>query len=107
MRAGAQARGGGAGGIVGGGAGGMHPITDFHKEEQVPTRRVTTRRGFTIEGALKHRIQLEDGSWLVRSRSKPFQAYFESGFPHGHDQWVSSNGTAWAAIALSYATPER
>ncbi len=29
------------------------------------------------------RTQLEDGSWLVRSRSVPIQAYFESGFPHG------------------------
>src|SRR5215212_118295 len=36
-------------------AGALHPITDFHKEEQVPTIRITTRRGYTLEGALKHR----------------------------------------------------
>ena len=50
------------------------------------------------------RTQKEDGSWLVKTRAASFQPYFESGFPHGHDQWISQSGTAWAAIALSYAT---
>lgn len=44
--------------------------------------------------------QLEDGSWYVRSRSVPFQPFFESGFPHGHDQWISAAATNWAAMAL-------
>ena len=44
--------------------------------------------------------QLEDGSWYVRSRSIPFQPYFESGFPHGRDQWISAAATNWAAMAL-------
>jgi len=47
--------------------------------------------------------QLEDGSWYVRSRSIPFQPYFESGFPHGPDQWVSAAATNWAVIALAPA----
>jgi len=34
---------------------GATPITEFHKEERVTDAAVTTRRGFTIEGALKHR----------------------------------------------------
>src|SRR5215213_2592639 len=38
-------------------------ITDFHKEEQVPTIRIRTRRGLTLEGAHKHRVQLIDGNW--------------------------------------------
>jgi stage V sporulation protein R len=46
-----------------GGKGALHPITDFHREERVATLRITTRRGYTIEGALKHRVQLADGSW--------------------------------------------
>src|SRR5205085_5661193 len=29
------------------------------------------------------KTQVPDGSWHVKSRSFPFQAYFESGFPHG------------------------
>ena len=47
------------------------------------------------------RTQLEDGSWLVRSRTLPFQPYKESGFPHGKNQWISAAGTSWAALALS------
>ena len=47
--------------------------------------------------------QLEDGSWYVRSRSIPFQPYFESGFPHGPDQWISVAATNWAATALAPA----
>jgi ankyrin repeat protein len=46
------------------------------------------------------KTQLADGSWHVRSRSFPFQAYFESGFPHGPDQWISASATGFAAIAL-------
>ena len=45
--------------------------------------------------------QFEDGSWYVRSRSVPFQPYFESGFPHGEDQWISAAATNWAVMALS------
>jgi squalene cyclase len=47
------------------------------------------------------RTQLSDGSWLVRSRTFPFQPYKESGFPHGKDQWISASGSSWAAMALS------
>ncbi|HVF49365.1 MAG TPA: SpoVR family protein [Pyrinomonadaceae bacterium] len=39
------------------------PIVDFHKEESVPTIRIRTRRGLTIEGALKHRVLLSGGTW--------------------------------------------
>jgi hypothetical protein len=49
------------------------------------------------------RTQLADGTWFVRSRAFGFQPYFESGFPHGRDQFISASATAWAAIALAYA----
>jgi hypothetical protein len=49
--------------------------------------------------------QRDDGSWLIKSRSKPFQPYFESGFPHGPDQFISAAGTAWAVTALVLACP--
>ncbi len=55
-----------------------------------------------VEFLLK--TQKEDGSWLIRTRSKPFQTYFESGFPHGKDQWISSAGTSWATMALALAS---
>jgi ankyrin repeat protein len=51
--------------------------------------------------------QLEDGSWYVTSRSLPFQPYFESGFPHGPDQWISIAASNWASMALARAAPVR
>jgi ankyrin repeat protein len=50
------------------------------------------------------KTQHEDGSWHIRSRSLPFQPYFQSGFPYDHDQWISMAGTAWATAALAVAT---
>lgn len=50
--------------------------------------------------------QREDGSWFVASRSKPFQTYFESGFPYGKDQFISMAATSWAVTALSLACPK-
>jgi hypothetical protein len=44
--------------------------------------------------------QCADGSWYVRSRSPKFQPYFQSGFPHDHDQWISSVATSWAIQGL-------
>jgi hypothetical protein len=51
--------------------------------------------------------QSTDGSWHVTSRATKFQIYFESGFPHGHDQWISTMATGWAASALSLAMNEK
>ncbi len=47
--------------------------------------------------------QFEDGSWFVASRTWPFQPHFDSGFPHGRDQWISAPATAWAAMAMLLA----
>ena len=48
------------------------------------------------------RTQLEDGTWFVKSRAIGFQRYFETGFPHGEDQFISAAATSWASIALAY-----
>jgi ankyrin repeat protein len=48
--------------------------------------------------------QLEDGSWYVQSRAIPFQPYFDSDFPHGHDQFIAAAATNWAVMALAPAT---
>lgn len=45
--------------------------------------------------------QKKDGTWLVFTRSKPIQEYFESGFPHGEDQFISISASCWSVIALS------
>jgi hypothetical protein len=49
------------------------------------------------------RSQLADGSWYIKSRSKPFQPYYESGFPHGNDQFISATASGWATAALALA----
>jgi hypothetical protein len=46
------------------------------------------------------RTQFADGSWWVPSRTWPVLPHFDSGFPHGKDQWISAGGTAWAVLAL-------
>lgn len=54
--------------------------------------------------------QLPDGTWLVPTRLRePAQLsppYFETGFPHGHDQFSSCNGTTWATMALLLTLPQ-
>jgi hypothetical protein len=45
--------------------------------------------------------QCADGSWHGASRATTFQQYFESGFPYGHDQWISTMATGWAVNALA------
>ncbi len=49
------------------------------------------------------RTQKADGSWMIKSRSKPFQPYYESGFPHGKDQFISAAASSWATAALATA----
>jgi hypothetical protein len=47
--------------------------------------------------------QLADGTWYVPSRALAIQPYFESGFPHGRDQFISAAASNWAAMALAGA----
>jgi hypothetical protein len=49
--------------------------------------------------------QKPDGSWHVVSRSIPFQTYFESGYPHGKDQFISISAAGWATTALALSLP--
>ncbi len=51
--------------------------------------------------------QQEDGSWYVKTHAMAAQPYFDAGFPHGFDQWISAAGTSWATLALSLASPAR
>jgi ankyrin repeat protein len=48
--------------------------------------------------------QLADGTWFVKARVIALQPYFESGFPHGTDQWISATATNWATLALLQTT---
>lgn len=73
-----------------------HTLAALHEVGGIPAHNSAYQRG--VEFLL--RTQFEDGSWLVKSRTWPFQPHFDSGFPHGKDQWISAGGTAWAVIAL-------
>lgn len=72
------------------------------RELSVPAADAALQRG--VEFLVK--TQRDDGSWYVPSRAMKIQPYFESGFPYGHDQWISSAATAWAAMGLSRAGME-
>lgn len=50
--------------------------------------------------------QLKDGTWHVKTRATPVQEYFESGFPHGKDQFISFTATCWSAMAIAKTFPE-
>jgi ankyrin repeat protein len=66
----------------------------------IPASDAAYQRG--VQYLLK--TQQENGSWFAQSRALAFQPYFDAGFPHGYNQWISAAATNWAAIALSYAS---
>jgi ankyrin repeat protein len=87
-----------------------HLASDAYATGQVLyTLRELGRPGLESErqraSAFLVRTQRDDGTWYVRSRAMKIQPYFESGFPYGHDQWISQAATAWATIGLASATP--
>ena len=66
---------------------------------ELPTSDEVYRRGV----AFLLGTQEGDGSWFVRSRDypgRPRNPYFDSGFPHGTSQFISTAATSWAAMAL-------
>ena len=74
-------------------------LVALHQAGGVNTRDPVYQRGMRY----LLRTQQPGGTWHVVTRSKPFQAYFETGFPYGKDQFISSAATAWAATALGLA----
>jgi hypothetical protein len=77
-------------------------LVALHEVGGVATDSPAYRKGV----AYLVRTQREDGSWYVRSRSRPFQPYYESGFPHGKDQFISISASSWATAALALACPD-
>ncbi len=51
------------------------------------------------------RTQAANGSWHVESRLHPPASvsppYFDSGYPYGHDQFLSMTASSWAVMALA------
>jgi hypothetical protein len=46
------------------------------------------------------KTQKPDGTWHVKTRSKPIQPYYESGFPYEKDQFIACPASSWATAAL-------
>jgi N-acyl-D-amino-acid deacylase len=44
--------------------------------------------------------QRPDGGWVVTTRSKPVQTFFDNGDPGGKSQFISTAATNWAMLAL-------
>lgn len=45
--------------------------------------------------------QHESGGWIVTTRARPVQTYFDNGDPGGKSQFISTAATGWAVAALS------
>jgi N-acyl-D-amino-acid deacylase len=76
-------------------------LVALHESSELSASDSVYRKGIDY----LRRTQLDDGSWKVATRSKPIQEYFESGFPHEKDQFISISATSWAATALLMACP--
>ena len=75
-----------------------------------PSADAAFRRGVEF---LLH-SQREDNTWLVETRAKPVQVYFDNGDLHGKSQFISTPSSCWALVALAtvakkseYARPPR
>ncbi len=75
----------------------------LQQESNIPANDPTLERG--LNWLLDS--QLPDGTWHVTSRAEPFQTYFETGFPHGKDQFISMAASAWATVVLASTLPEK
>lgn len=71
-------------------------LVALHQAGGLEAKHAAFQRGL----AYLVKTQLDDASWKVVSRSKPFQTYFESGYPHGKDQFISCAAGGWATLAL-------
>ncbi|MFO0876619.1 MAG: prenyltransferase/squalene oxidase repeat-containing protein [Gemmataceae bacterium] len=53
------------------------------------------------------RTQTAEGAWIVTTRNRPIQRWFDNGDPGGKHQFISFLATGWATLALLDACPPR
>ena len=81
-------------------------LVALHEAGGIPVTDPAWQKG------LQYLLSTQDdrGSWHVHTRMlSPAQVsppYFETGFPYGHDQFLSTDATCWAAMALMLALPK-
>jgi N-acyl-D-amino-acid deacylase len=51
--------------------------------------------------------QKEDGAWIVKTRSKPLQVFFDNGDPGGKSQFISFAATNWGVLAILETIPPK
>jgi N-acyl-D-amino-acid deacylase len=51
--------------------------------------------------------QKDDGAWIVQTRSRPLQTFFDNGDPGGKSQFISFAASGWAVLALLETIPPR
>jgi hypothetical protein len=51
------------------------------------------------------KTQRDDGAWVVETRSRPVQTFFDNGDPGGKSQFISFAATGWAVLALLETVP--
>jgi N-acyl-D-amino-acid deacylase len=51
--------------------------------------------------------QSDEGAWVVQTRSRPLQRFFDNGDPGGKSQFISFAATNWAILALLETIPPR
>jgi N-acyl-D-amino-acid deacylase len=51
------------------------------------------------------KTQRPDGAWIVETRSKPIQIFFDNGDPGGKSQFISFLATGWAVAAILETIP--
>jgi N-acyl-D-amino-acid deacylase len=78
-------------------------LVALHDAGRFPITNLAWKRGISYLVS----TQAPDGSWHVASRLHPpaqlSPAYFESGYPYGHDQYLSASAASYAIMALSDA----
>ncbi|HJT89576.1 MAG TPA: ankyrin repeat domain-containing protein [Bryobacteraceae bacterium] len=78
-------------------------LVALHDAGGVPVSDDTWERGVDYLLA----TEAEDGSWHVASRLHPpapvSPPYFETGYPYGHDQFLSASAACWAVMAFARA----
>jgi N-acyl-D-amino-acid deacylase len=52
------------------------------------------------------KTQDASGAWVVETRSRPVQVFFDNGDPGGKSQFISFMATGWAVLALLETLPE-
>lgn len=67
------------------------------RESGIPADHPAIRKGIDF---LVKTQDASSGAWLVKTRSRPVQTYFDNGDPGGKSQFITIAATGWSVLAL-------